>query len=171
MGRGEDHLPPHPGVAVKPPASAPPPGLAPCGEAGLAGRDPLSVSVPRAGSSLRRAARCCVSWTPLWLQLAGLPVPCAASLVAEPRLQSAWAQPVALVACGVFVPRSEIEPASPVLDGGFLTRRPPGTSPKLCHVSREHVFSSAQWFGRVRLFATAWTAARQASLSITNSRS
>ena len=32
-------------------------------------------------------------------------------------------------------------------------------------------FSSVQSFGPVRLFATAWTAARQASLSITNSRS
>ena len=33
------------------------------------------------------------------------------------------------------------------------------------------VFSSVQWLSRVRLFATPWTAARQASLSITNSRS
>jgi len=32
-------------------------------------------------------------------------------------------------------------------------------------------FSSVQWFSRVRLFATQWTTARQASLSITNSRS
>ena len=32
----------------------------------------------------------------------------------------------------------------------------------------EH-FSSVQWLSRVRLFATPWTAARQASLSITNS--
>ena len=32
-------------------------------------------------------------------------------------------------------------------------------------------FSSVQSFSRVRLFATAWIAARQASLSITNSRS
>ena len=32
-------------------------------------------------------------------------------------------------------------------------------------------FSSVQSLSRVRLFATPWTAARQASLSITNSRS
>ena len=32
-------------------------------------------------------------------------------------------------------------------------------------------FSSFQWLSRVRLFATLWTAARQALLSITNSRS
>ena len=32
-------------------------------------------------------------------------------------------------------------------------------------------FSSVQLLSRVRLFATLWTAARQASLSITNSRS
>ena len=30
-------------------------------------------------------------------------------------------------------------------------------------------FSSVQWLSRVRLFATPWTAGRQASLSITNS--
>ena len=34
-----------------------------------------------------------------------------------------------------------------------------------------YVFSSVQSHSRVRLFATPWTAARQASLSITNSRS
>ena len=34
-----------------------------------------------------------------------------------------------------------------------------------------HQFSSVQSLGRVWLFATLWTAARQASLSITNSRS
>ena len=32
-------------------------------------------------------------------------------------------------------------------------------------------FSSAQWLSLVRLFVTPWAAARQASLSITNSRS
>ena len=32
-------------------------------------------------------------------------------------------------------------------------------------------FSSLQWFSRVRLFATPWITARQASLSFTNSRS
>ena len=34
-----------------------------------------------------------------------------------------------------------------------------------------HIFSSVQLLSRVRLFATPWTAAVQASLSITNSRS
>ena len=33
------------------------------------------------------------------------------------------------------------------------------------------IFSSVQWFSRVQLFATPWIAARQAFLSITNSRS
>ena len=32
-------------------------------------------------------------------------------------------------------------------------------------------FSSVQWLSRVRLFVTTWTAAQEASLSITNSRS
>ena len=36
-------------------------------------------------------------------------------------------------------------------------------------VSSVFIFSSAQSFSRVRLFATPWTAARQTSLSITNS--
>ena len=43
-----------------------------------------------------------------------------------------------------------------------------------CHVLRTHCtpsFSSVQLLSRVRLFVTPWTAARQASLSITNSRS
>ena len=32
------------------------------------------------------------------------------------------------VACGILVPRSVIEPASPALEGGFLTTGPPGKS-------------------------------------------
>ena len=35
----------------------------------------------------------------------------------------------------------------------------------------KRAFSSVQLLGRVQLFATSWTAARQASLSITNSQS
>ena len=37
------------------------------------------------------------------------------------------------------------------------------------HVTWHFCFSSVQWLSRVRLFATPWIAARQASLSITNS--
>ena len=40
-----------------------------------------------------------------------------------------------------------------------------------CELSRCFQFSSVQSLSRVRLFATPWIAARQASLSITNSRS
>ena len=36
---------------------------------------------------------------------------------------------------------------------------------------KNHQFSSVQSLSRVRLFATPWIAARQASLSITNSQS
>ena len=35
------------------------------------------------------------------------------------------------VACRILVPQLGIKPASPVLQGGFLTTRPPG-SPKIC---------------------------------------
>ena len=44
-----------------------------------------------------------------------------------------------------------------------------GTTHALC--TQHHQFSSVQSLSRVRLFATPWTAAHQASLSITNSRS
>ena len=47
---------------------------------------------------------------------------------------------------------------------GNVKRRPQAHSTVLC-------FSSVQSLSRVRLFVTPWTAARQASLSITNSRS
>ena len=40
-----------------------------------------------------------------------------------------------------------------------------------CTLLFSHQFSSVQSLSRVRLFATPWIAARQASLSITNSRS
>ena len=45
----------------------------------------------------------------------------------------------------------------------------PSLSPKVC--SRQNQFSSVQPLSHVRLFATPWIAAHQASLSITNSRS
>ena len=45
------------------------------------------------------------------------------------------------------------------------------TSSKESLVLRQLQFSSVQLLSRVRLFATPWTAARQASLSITNSQS
>ena len=41
----------------------------------------------------------------------------------------------------------------------------------LCLLRGQFLFSSVQLLSRVRLFGTPWTAARQASLSITNSRS
>ena len=41
----------------------------------------------------------------------------------------------------------------------------------LCHLWFFFSFSSVQWLSRVQLFANPWTAARQASPSITNSRS
>ena len=42
---------------------------------------------------------------------------------------------------------------------------------RLCYRERHQQFSSIQSLSRVRLFVTPWTAARQVSLSITNSRS
>ena len=48
--------------------------------------------------------------------------------------------------------------------------KPTCLEPMLCNKSSVQ-FSSVQLLSRVRLFATSWTTARQASLSITNSRS
>ena len=56
-------------------------------------------------------------------------------------------------------------PVAPALAGRFFTTEPPG-KPTL-----NHQFSSVQSLSPVRLFATRWIAARQASLSITNSQS
>ena len=52
-----------------------------------------------------------------------------------------------------------IKPVSPALAGRFLTPGPPGK------------MQSVPWLSHVWLSATPWTAARQASLSITNLRS
>ena len=46
-----------------------------------------------------------------------------------------------------------------------------GSYPSLCTPPKQYTLSSVQSLSRVRLFATPWIAARQASLSITNSRS
>ena len=65
------------------------------------------------------------------------------------------------------LPDPGIEPmylASPVLTGGFFTIWVTGEAPV-------YSLSSVQLLNHVRLFATPWTAARQASLSITISRS
>ena len=59
------------------------------------------------------------------------------------------------------LPESGIERESPALEGGFFTTAPPGKPLK-------HQFSSVQSLSHVRFFATPWTAAHQASLSITN---
>ena len=76
------------------------------------------------------------------------------------------------------LPRPGIEPMSPVLAGGFLTTRLPGKSQEQTFLSSYSMptyvlilyisAGSVQSLSHVRLFATPWTAARQASLSITN---
>ena len=60
------------------------------------------------------------------------------------------------------LPDPGIELTFLALAGGFFITEPPGKSIQ---------FSSVQSLSRVRHFATPWTAARQASLSITNSQS
>ena len=57
----------------------------------------------------------------------------------------------------------------PLWLAGFTSPSLPRTEASRC--GRPHQFSSVQSLSRIRLFATPWTAARQASLSITNSRS
>ena len=62
------------------------------------------------------------------------------------------------------LPNPEIEPGSPALQADSLPSEPPRQP-----INRGVQFSSVQWLSHVQLFATPWTAARQASLSITNS--
>ena len=79
------------------------------------------------------------------------------------------------------LPHAGIEPTSlvcPALVGGFFTTARPGKlktgplPPKSFQSGRRSsVFISVQSLSRVQLFATPWTAARQVSLSITNSQS
>ena len=61
------------------------------------------------------------------------------------------------------LPNPGLADGSPALADGFFTTEPPGYN--------NSTFSSVQSLSCVRLFATAWTAACQTSLSITNSRS
>ena len=67
--------------------------------------------------------------------------------------------------------RSGIKPMSAVLAGSFFTTEPPGKplSSFLNKAPHLYQFSSVQSLSRVWLFVTPWTAACQASLSITNS--
>ena len=62
------------------------------------------------------------------------------------------------------LPNPGIEPMSPTLAGRLFITEPLGKP------NRYHQFSSVQSLSRVGLFATPWTAARKASLSITNCR-
>ena len=64
------------------------------------------------------------------------------------------------------LPDPGIELMSPALAGRFFITEPPGKQ----YILLQSI-SSVQSFSCVQLFATPWTAARQASLSITNSRS
>ena len=95
------------------------------------------------------------------------------------------------IACGILVPRPRIEPASPALQGGFLTTGLPGKSPQYvfncCHFYFKEPPSSLFFsvilvflikiikrkcllLSCVHLFATPWTIARQSPLSMEFSR-
>ena len=63
------------------------------------------------------------------------------------------------------LPNPGVEPGSPAFQEDSLPAEPQGKPRGYCQ------FSSVQSLSRVWLFATPWIAARQASLSITNSRS
>ena len=72
------------------------------------------------------------------------------------------------------LPDTEIEftsPAYPVLAGGFFTTSATWEAQLALIGLKSIQFSSFQVLTRVLLFVTPWTAARQASLSITNSQS
>ena len=69
------------------------------------------------------------------------------------------------------LPEPGIEPVSPALSGRFFTIEPPGKLLQGMYVLHINQFSSVQSLSHVRLSAAPWTTTRQASLSITNSRS
>ena len=62
-----------------------------------------------------------------------------------------------------------IPPESPVLAGRLFTTVPPGKATENSEGSCLSSVQFSQSLSRVRLFVTPWAAARQASLSITNS--
>ena len=82
-------------------------------------------------------------------------------------------------ACGLLVPWPGIEPMLPAVEAWspihWTTREVSELNSILCTPSRleyqTYQFSSVQSLSRIRLFATLWIAAHQASLSITNSQS
>ena len=77
--------------------------------------------------------------------------------------------------------QTQVSWKSPALTGGFFTTKSPGKPPvnSRCSVNAtssfrslgEFKFVAVQSLSRARLFSTPWTAARQASLSFTLSRS
>ena len=72
------------------------------------------------------------------------------------------------------LPNPGIEFVCSELAGRFFTTEPPGrpyVAFIFCHHNSAPRFSSVQLFNHVLLFVTPWTAARQASLSITTSQS
>ena len=86
----------------------------------------------------------------------GNPTPCALLNNGASFLWSSRLTPRAFSAAGL---------CNPILSGCLLTA-------VFCQKFKFHLqFSSVQSLSRVRFFATPWIAARQASLSITNSRS
>ena len=96
-----------------------------------------------------------------------------------PLLRSTGSRGAGFSSCGTWaqllrgmwdLPRPGIEPMSPALAGGFQSTVPPG---KLSASFLKVTFSSVQFssLSHVWLFVTPWTAACQASLTITNSQS
>ena len=81
-----------------------------------------------------------------------------------PRRPSPWAFSHARGVCQATVPRP---PGAPSKAPGRASVQ---AALALAYFSCNKFFSSVQSLSRVRLFATPWTVARQASLSITNSR-
>ena len=67
--------------------------------------------------------------------------------------------------------QTESIPPAVTFQGNYAFSRVPGPSGSFLISPYPSQFNSVQSLSRVRLFATPWIAARQASLSITNSRS
>ena len=75
------------------------------------------------------------------------------------------------MSCGILAPRPGVEPISSALEGVTTDHQRSPSLNLAFYLHHPQIVSSVQSLSCVRLFVTPWTAAQQASLSITNSQS
>ena len=97
---------------------------------------------------------------------------CLGGSTGQLQLRSLWSPPSGYASLGAWPPHTPLcfTPRCPGLDEGACSHQPLGFSQLVVPLSFDFlIIISVQSLSRVRLFATSWTVAHQASLSITNS--